>query len=130
MQRRILFRATGVAADQMQRRHRHIQFGVVGVGEHQVFTGDAAGFQRGHPGIATHAVLKMHDGLPRMQLREVSDQCIRVNRAAGILAATCHTFTKEIAFANQCQVAFGINETMFCRTNHQITTAVGGFIKA
>lgn len=73
MQRRILFRAAGVAAYQMQRRHRHIQFGVVGIGEHQVFTGDAARFQRGHTGIATHAVLQMHHWLTGMQLREVTN---------------------------------------------------------
>ena len=53
VQRRIFFGAARVAADQMQGGDRDIQFGVVGVGEHQVFTFDAARFQRGHTGIAT-----------------------------------------------------------------------------
>ena len=73
VQRRILFRAAGVAANQMQRRYRHVQFGVVRVGQHQVFAVNPARLKRGHAGVAPNPMLKMHHRLADMQLRQVTD---------------------------------------------------------
>ncbi|VDR28051.1 Uncharacterised protein [Raoultella terrigena] len=65
----------------MERGDRDVQFGVIGVGEHQVFTLDAAGLEGSHSRIAADAVLKMHHRLADMQLRKVANQGIGVDGA-------------------------------------------------
>ncbi len=129
MQRRVLFRTTGVTADQMQRRHRNIQFGVVGVGQHQVLIFDAARFQRGHAGIAPDAMLRVHHRLTIVQLGEVADQRVRVDGTTRVLTAAGNALAQQIAFANQHPVAQRIDKAMFGRANHQPATRAGGLVK-
>jgi hypothetical protein len=59
----------------MQGRHRNVQFGIVGVGQHQVFAGDAARFQGGHSRIAANAVLQMNNRLADMQFGRLRIRC-------------------------------------------------------
>ena len=124
MQRCVLFCASGVTADQMQRGDRDVQFGVISVGEHQIFTFDPARFQRGHPGIASNAVLQMHHGLTRMQLCQVADQRIRVNRAARILTTARHALAQQVAFTNECQMARRIDKPVLGGANHQVASSL------
>ena len=100
MQRRVLFRTARVAADKVQRGDRHVQFGVAGVGEHQILAGNTARFQRGHPGIAADAVLQVYHRLANMQLRQVADKRIRVNGATRVLTTARYTLAKQVAFAD------------------------------
>ena len=71
----------------------------------------------------------MDHRLTNMQLRKVTDQCIGVDGAARILTTTGNAFTEQIAFANQRQITYRIDKTMFGSANHQITPTVFGFIK-
>ena len=127
VQRRILFRASGVAADQMQGRHRHIQFGVVGVGQHQVFTFDAACFEGGHPLIATHTVFQVNDRLTGVQFGQVADQGVRVDGAAAVLTTARDALAQQVAFTNQRQVVERINESVLGGADHQVTAISGRF---
>lgn len=120
MQRRILFRAARISANQMQRRHRHVQFGIVGVGQHQVFAIDAARFKGGHSGVAPNSMLKMHYRLADMQLRQVTNQRIGIDGAARVLTTARDALAQQVAFANQRQITLAIDETMLGGANHQI----------
>ena len=71
----------------------------------------------------------MHHRLAGMQLRQVTDQNVRVNGTTGILTATADALAQQIAFANQGTVALGIDKTALAGTNHQRETIVDGFIK-
>jgi hypothetical protein len=103
----------------MQRRYRYVQFGVISVGQHQVFALDAASFERGHPRIAAHAVFEVYHRLAGMQLRQIADQGIGVDGAARILATTGDAFAQQIAFANQRQVGLTIDKTVLGGADHQ-----------
>ena len=127
VQRRILFGAARVAADQMQGGDRDIQFGVVSIGEHQVFTFDAARFQRGHPLIAPNAVFQVNNRLARMQLGQVTDQRVRVDGPTAVLTAARDALAQQVAFANQRQVVERVDEPVLGGTNHQVTTVSGRF---
>ena len=100
VQRCIIFGTACIAADQVQGRDRHIEFGVVGVGQHQVFAFDAARFKGGHPLVASDAVLEVNNRLARMQFGQVTDQRVRVDGATAILTAARHALAEKVAFAN------------------------------
>ena len=130
MQRRVIFRATGVAADKVQGRHRHVQFGVVRVGQHQVFTFDAACFEGGHSLIATHTVFQVNDRLTGVQFGQVADQGVRVDGATAVLTTARHALAQQVAFTNQGQVIERINKSVFGGADHQVTTISGRFAQA
>ncbi|MNS33037.1 hypothetical protein D3C72_651390 [compost metagenome] len=113
MQRGALFRATGVAADQMQRRHRYVEFCVTEIGNYQVFRRNAARFEGGHSRISPNAMFQMDNGLADVQFCQVTDQRIRVNSPTIVLTTSCHTFAEQIAFANQRPVIQGIDKSVF-----------------
>ncbi|MNE03828.1 hypothetical protein D3C80_963410 [compost metagenome] len=114
----------------MQRRHRNIEFGIAGIGEHQVFALNAARFQRGHSRVTSHTVLEMHNGLAHVQLRQVANQRIRVNGATAVLTTARHTLAEQIAFTNQRAIIQRVNEAMLCRTDHQVAPGIGRFVEA
>lgn len=130
MQRRVVFRAPGVATDQVQGRHRHVQFGVVGVGQHQVFTFDAACFEGGHPLIATHPVFQVNDRLTGVQFGQVTDQGVRVDGATAVLTTARDALAQQVAFTNQRQVIERINESVLGGADHQVTAISGRFAQA
>ena len=121
VQRRILFRAPGVAADQMQGRHRNIQLGVVSVGQHQVFTFDATCFEGGHPLIATHTVFQVNNRLTGVQFGQVADQGVRVDGATAVLTTARDALAQQVAFTYQRQVIERINESVLGGADHQVT---------
>ena len=130
VQRGIFFRTARIATDQMQGRHRHIEFGVVGVQQHQVFTLDAARFQGSHPRITAYAMLQMDNRLAGMQLRQVADQRVRVDGATVVLTTARHALTQQIAFADQRQIIERINKPMFGGADHQIASVAAGVVQA
>ena len=85
----------------MQRRNRHVQLVLTGVGEDQVLGLDAAGLQRGQADVAADAVLQMHHRLAGMELRQVADQSIGIDGAPVILPAAADALAEQIAFADQ-----------------------------
>ncbi len=113
----------------MQGRYRNVQFGIVGVGQHQVFAGDAARFQSGHPRVTAHAVLKVNHGLADMQFGEVANQGVRVDGATGILTTARHPLAEQVALANQRQIALAVDKPVLGGANHQIAAAAGGFLQ-
>ena len=130
VQRRILFRAPGVAADQMQGRHRNIQLGVVSVGQHQVFTFDATCFEGGHPLIATHTVFQVNNRLTGVQFGQVADQGVRVDGATAVLTTARDALAQQVAFTYQRQVIERINESVLGGADHQVTAISGRFAQA
>ncbi|SAJ25490.1 Uncharacterised protein [Enterobacter cloacae] len=114
----------------MQGRHRHVQFGVVGVGQHQVFTFDAACFEGGHPLIATHPVFKVNDRLTGVQFGQVTDQGVRVDGATAVLTTARDALAQQVAFTNQRQVIERINESVLGGADHQVTAISGRFAQA
>ncbi len=130
VQRRVLFGTARVAADQMQGRHRNIQFGVVSVGQHQVFTLNAARLERGHALIAPNAMLQVHNRLARMQLGQVADQRVRVDGSTAVLTTARDALAQQVAFANQRQVVERVDEPMLGGANHQVTAVSGRLAQA
>ena len=76
----------GVAADQVQMRHRHVQRGVVGVAEVQELAGAfAAEVEVDQSAVAPDAVVGVHHRIADLQLGQVLDQ--RLDVAHRLLAA-------------------------------------------
>ena len=121
----MIFCTAGIAADEMQGRDRHIEFGVIGVGQHQVFALDATGFQRRHALITPNPVLEVNNRLAGVQFGEVTDQRVRINGATAVLTAARHAFPQQVAFANQRQIVEGIHKPVLGGANHQITAIIG-----
>ena len=72
MQRRLLGAHAGVAADEVQLAHRHIQRGLVGVLEVQEFGrafAAARQVNRHQPVVAANAVAGVHDRIADLELR-------------------------------------------------------------
>jgi hypothetical protein len=85
MQRRGFRRGAGVAADQVQLRHRHVQAVALGVFDVEELAGHAADVHRDQAAIAADAVVLVDDRRALGQLAEVADD--RFGLAAGALAA-------------------------------------------
>ena len=121
VQRGVFVRAAGITADQMQRRNRHVQLVLTGVGEDQVLGLDAAGLQRGQADVAADAVLQMHHRLAGMELRQVADQSIGIDGAPVILPAAADALAEQIAFADQRPLAQAVEEAVFGGADHHVT---------
>ncbi len=78
VQRRLFGRHTGVAADQVQLRHRHVQRGLVGVLEVQELRGAVADVDVQQALVAADAVVRVHDRVADLQLGQILDQRIDV----------------------------------------------------
>ena len=96
--------AAGVAGDQVQVGHRHVQLGVFGVFEGQEFGGLIVDFQDRQPQVATDAVIDVHHRRAFAQLGEVLDDRIVVGVGA-FLATTAlhHALAEQRAFGDQGQ---------------------------
>ncbi len=73
VQRRVFGADACIAADQVQRRDRHVEFVVVRVFEHQELRGHAAEFEGLQSQIASDAVLDMHDRRADRQFVQIVD---------------------------------------------------------
>ncbi len=85
VQRRLLGRHAGVAADQRELRHRHVQRRLVGVFQVQELARTFAQVDVDQPHVAADAVRGVHDRIAQLQLRQILDQ--RVDAADLLLAA-------------------------------------------
>jgi hypothetical protein len=85
VQRRLVGADAGVAADQVQLRHRHVQRGLVGVFQVQELAGAFAQVDVQQPLVAADAVVDVHHRVADLQLRQVLDQ--RVDAADLLLLA-------------------------------------------
>ena len=97
VQRRGVGVGTGIAADAVQLRHRHIQAVTFGVFDIQKFAGHAANVHRHQPAITAHAMVFVHDGCAQRELAQVADDGFGF--APGTLAAAwlAGTFGEELA---------------------------------
>ena len=80
VQRRLGRIDAGVAADQVQLRHRHVQRGVVGVAQVQELAGAVTEVEVDQSAVASDAVVGMHHRVADRQLRQVLDQRLDVAR--------------------------------------------------
>jgi hypothetical protein len=87
VQRRALGRRARVAGDEVERVHRHVEAVAARVLEREELVRRAAGLERCEPDEAADAVVLVHDGSARAQIREVADDRfgIAVGTAAGTL---------------------------------------------
>lgn len=90
MQRRQGVIAAGVAGDQVQVGHWHIQLGVLGVFEGQELGGLAVDFQRRQAQVAAYAMVDVHHRGAFAQLGKVLDHRIVGSFAAFFAAAALH----------------------------------------
>ena len=78
VQRRGFRRRTGVAADPLERLHRHVELVAPGVLEHQELRQHAAGVHRREAEVAADAVILVHDRRAGAQVGELLDDAGRV----------------------------------------------------
>ncbi|MNM02772.1 hypothetical protein D3C81_127320 [compost metagenome] len=96
--------AAGVAGDQVQVGHRHIQLGVLGVFQRQEFGGLAVDFQGGQAQVAADTMVDVHHRRTFAQLGEVLDDRVVGGFAALVTApALHHPLAEQWAFGNQGQ---------------------------
>lgn len=96
--------AAGVAGDQVQVGHWHVQLGVLGVFQGEKFGGLAVDFQRGQAQVATNAMVDVHHRCAFAQLGEVLDDCIVGGFATFVTApALHHPLAEQRAFGDQGQ---------------------------
>ena len=69
--------AAGVAGDQVQVGHRHVELGLLGVFQHEEFGGLILDFQRRQAQIAADAVVDVHHRRAFAQLGQVLDHVRR-----------------------------------------------------
>lgn len=98
MQRRQLVVGAGIARDQVQAVHRHVEAGAVGVLQGHEFGGLAAGLEGLQPSVAAHPVGLVNHRCAGAKLREVADR--HFARVGGLLAAP--------ALANHLAVELGL----------------------
>ncbi len=89
VQRRLFGRHAGVARDQVQLRHRHVERGLVGVLEVQELARTIAQVDVEQALVAADAVIHMHHRVADLQLRQVLDQRFNVADLFLLLASAC-----------------------------------------
>ncbi len=102
VQRRQGIVAAGVAGDQVQVGHRHVQLGVLGVFEGEEFCRLAVDLQGGQAQVAPDPVVDVHHRRAFAQLGEVLDDRVVGHLAALLATATLHhALTEQRAFGHQ-----------------------------
>ncbi len=95
--------AAGVAGDQVQVGHRHVQFGALGVFQGEEFGGLAVDFQGGQAQVAAHAMVDVHHRRAFAQLGQVLDHRVVGGFAALVAAPALHDpLAEQRAFGHQC----------------------------
>ena len=79
VQRRVLLARTGVAGNQVQRRHRHIDLGLFGIFEAKELHGIAVDGEGDEPAIAPDAVVEMHHRRADVEFGHVANDRVRVH---------------------------------------------------
>ena len=102
VQWRGVFAGTGVTADQVKRRDRHIKLVIGMVGDGQKFSRDAADIERRQALVAPHAMVDMHHRVADLEVCQVGDNCISIACGAATLALT-HAAAAQLTFADDGQ---------------------------
>ncbi|MNP09326.1 hypothetical protein D3C76_1014280 [compost metagenome] len=96
--------AAGVAGDQVQVGHRHVELGAFGVFQGEEFGGLVVDFQGGQAQVAPDTVIDMHHRRAFAQFGEVLDDRIVVGVGAFFAApALHHALAEQRAFGDQRQ---------------------------
>lgn len=113
MQRRGVGRGTGIAADQVQLRYRHIQPVALGVFDFQKLARHAAGVEHDEAAVAAHTVVFMHDRRSFGELAQVADDRFRLATHAARAARLVGPLREQLALGQhrnlrhvQCKAVF------------------------
>ncbi|MCY1518552.1 hypothetical protein D9M68_532730 [compost metagenome] len=103
VQRRQGVVAAGVAGDQVQAGHRHVELGFLGVLQGEEFRGLALDLQGDQAQVAADAMVDVHHGRTLAQFGEVLDHVVAGIAAALAAAALHHPLAEQRAFGDQRQ---------------------------
>ncbi|MCY1352807.1 hypothetical protein D9M69_391260 [compost metagenome] len=103
VQRRQGVVAAGVAGDQVQAGHRHIELGFLGVLQGEELRGLALDLQGDQAQVAADAMVDVHHGRTLAQFGEVLDHVVAGIAAALAAAALHHPLAEQRAFGDQRQ---------------------------
>ena len=117
---------TGIAADEVQHGHRHVQRGIAGIGEVQEFGGAVAQIDVDQPHVAANAVLCMHDRVARFQFGEITDEGVDLGGLALAALVLPDEGGKQLAFGDDQQLAIGQAEAALQRADGQHHGGIGG----
>ena len=104
MQRRQGIVTAGVAGDQVQAGHRHVELCFVGILQGEEFGGLAVELHGHQAQVAADAVIDMHHRRAFAQLGEVLDHVVAAFSAFFAAATLHHALAEQRALGDQCQV--------------------------
>ncbi|MNZ56012.1 hypothetical protein D3C78_739490 [compost metagenome] len=128
VQRRQRVVGAGVAGDQVQAGHRHVELGFLGVFEHEEFGGLALDFQGDQAVVAADAVVDVHHRRAFAQLGEVLDHVVAGVALLLAAAALHHALAEQRAFGDQRDArlaAIGMQQQTFVHRRDGDRQAVG-----
>ena len=105
MQWSVLGGGARVAADEVQHGHRHVQGGIVGVGQVQEFGCAFTQVDVDQPHVAADAMLGMDDRVARLEFGQVADEGIDLGGLALVALALAHEGGEQLAFGDDQQLA-------------------------
>ena len=126
VQRGILGGGARVAADEVQHGHRHVQRGIVGVGQVQEFGCAFTQVDVDQPHVAADAMLGMDDRVARLEFGQVADQGIDLGGLALVALALAHEGGEQLAFGDDQQRTVHKAEAPLQRTDSEHHGGVGG----
>ena len=126
VQRGVLGRSARVAADEVQHGHRHVQRGIVGVGQVQEFGRAFTQVDVDQPHVAADAMLGMHDRIASLEFGQVADEGVDLGGLALVALALAHEGGEELAFGDDQQRTVHKAEAPLQRTDSEHHGGVGG----
>ena len=105
MQWSVLGGGARVAADEVQHGHRHVQGGIVGVGQVQEFGRAFTQVDVDQPHVAADTVLGMDDRLAWLEFGQVADEGVNLGGLPLVALALAHEGGEELAFGDDQQLA-------------------------
>ena len=105
VQRGVLGGSARVAADEVQHGHRHVQGGIVGVGQVQEFGRAFAQVDVDQPHVAADTVLGMHDRIAGLEFGQVADEGVDLSGLPLVALALAHEGGEQLAFGDDQQLA-------------------------
>jgi hypothetical protein len=103
VQRRRLGGGAGVAADQVERLHRHVQLVAAGVFQRQELAAAVLYFERDEAEVAADTVVDVHDRRAGAQVREFADDGLGIARAALAAGALAHPLAEQLGLGDDRQ---------------------------
>ena len=100
VQRGVLGCGARVAANEVQHGHRHVQGGVVGVGQVQELGRAFAQVDVDQPHVAADAVLGMHDRIARLEFGQIADEGVDLGGLPLVALALAHEGGEQLAFGD------------------------------